>query len=47
MTASVSTNTDHIIIGSRPEAKAEIAKALGIATMSEDEFLYLINETYP
>ena len=46
VTDSVSKNTDYVIIGSRPGAKAEIAKALGIATMREDEFLRLINEAY-
>ena len=45
-TDKVSKNTDYVIIGSRPGAKAEIAKALGIATMTEDEFLRLINEAY-
>ena len=39
---TVSKKTDYVIIGKEPGSKAEIAKKLGIKTMSGKEFLHLI-----
>ncbi len=41
--ASVSGKTDYLIVGSDAGSKAEKAKALGVRTMSEEEWLALVN----
>ena len=39
MTASVSKGTDYVVAGRDPGLKYEKAIALGVATLTEDEFM--------
>jgi DNA ligase (NAD+) len=41
VTSSVSSKTDFLVVGADAGSKAEKAKALGVTTLSEDEWLKL------
>ncbi len=42
VSSSVSKNTDFVLLGSEPGSKYEKAKALGVAILSEEEFLTIL-----
>ncbi|MEN8193074.1 MAG: NAD-dependent DNA ligase LigA [Bacteroidota bacterium] len=42
-TSSVSKNTDYLVIGNNPGSKYEDAKRLNVRTLTEEEFIKLIN----
>jgi DNA ligase (NAD+) len=42
--SSVSKKTDFVVVGEDPGSKFEKAKALGVATLTEDEFLKMVAE---
>lgn len=44
VSSSVSSKTDYLIVGADPGSKLEKAKALGVKTISEEEFLEMIGE---
>ncbi len=44
VTSSVSKNTSFVLLGAEPGSKYDKAKALGIAILSEEEFLHMIND---
>ncbi len=44
VSSSVSSKTDYLIVGSEPGSKLERARALGVTTISEEEFLKMIGE---
>lgn len=44
VSSSVSSKTDYLIVGSEPGSKLEKARALGVKTISEGEFLKMIGE---
>jgi DNA ligase (NAD+) len=41
---SVSKKTDFVVVGDNPGSKYETAKELGIMTLSEEEFLAMLNK---
>ena len=42
--SSVSKKTDYVLVGEKPGSKLTKAYALGIKTITEDEFLTMIGE---
>ena len=42
--SSVSQKTDYVLVGEKPGSKLTKANALGIKTITEDEFLTMIGE---
>ncbi len=44
VSSSISSKTDYLIVGSEPGSKLEKAKALGVKTITEEEFLEIIKE---
>ena len=42
--SSVSKKTDYVLVGEKPGSKLTKANALGIKTITEDEFLTMIGE---
>ena len=44
VTESVSKKTDYVVVGAEPGTKADKARALGIKTIDEEQFLRLIGE---
>lgn len=44
VSSSVSKKTSFVLLGEEPGSKYEKAKSLGIAILSEDEFLHMIND---
>ncbi len=44
VTNSVSRKTDYLIVGENPGSKLQKAQALGVPTLSEEEFFRLIEE---
>ncbi len=43
VTSSITKNTDYLVVGENPGSKLDKAKKLNITTLSEEEFLNLIN----
>jgi DNA ligase (NAD+) len=44
VTSAVSKETDYVVVGKDPGSKLDDAKALGVKTLTEDQFLQLIKE---
>ena len=42
VSSSVSRNTDHVVVGENPGSKVQRAQELGIQTLTEEEFLALL-----
>jgi DNA ligase (NAD+) len=42
--SSVTTKTTHILVGENPGSKLAKARSLGIAVVSEEEFLHRLHE---
>jgi DNA ligase (NAD+) len=44
VTSSVSKHTDYVVVGVEPGTKLDEAKRLGITTLTESDFLALLNQ---
>lgn len=44
VSSSISSKTDYLIVGSEPGSKLEKARALGVKTITEEEFLEMVGE---
>ena len=47
VSSTVSKNTDYVVVGADPGSKADKAKSLGVATLSEDDFEALLAGRIP